>query len=67
MKKLFAILVLGLFIASCNQGDYTYTHTTYDACRCRGGDEFSCSFHAIGAMMVNPMHAPGTRARHNCR
>ena len=66
VKKLILSLLLGLFIASCNQGDYTYTRTGYESCRCAGNDEFSCIWHGIGYAVVNPMHRAGTRVNHNC-
>ena len=66
VKKLILILSLGLFIATCNQGDYTYTRTGYEACRCQGRDEFSCMWHGIGYAVVNPMQQPGARVRHQC-
>ena len=55
MKKLALMLSLLMIVASCNQGDYSYTNRGYHNCRCGGGDEFTCSMRAIGDVLFNPM------------
>ena len=63
MKKLALISAIFLFLAACNQGDYTYTRTAYEGCMCGGGNEFTCSWHAFGSSLSNPWYAPGSQAR----